>query len=328
MKSDELANAYVIKGFLQAHRAPSELISGIDRIIDRLSSPTSVFLPSFEVEKQEVKRITRSKKQEIPDNVTDLAHSGKNKPKTDEIIPFGNIPDIEKQAEANVLAVRGSHDAPGFAACVQEEVRSLQRAEEEKVAGPLDDQPKKKRRGPPWTPERREKQRQVMKALHKRQKMGWNTKQGQAAAPAPSAETLDDEPEDPDPVAIAVQKTDFLGEPLVDVSAAPPIAAPSRMEPRRMPGMDGYTPRERPSYKEYAGKRSDGALYPGDLVDIHEMLSQGKTTAQIAESYGCKKEELEAFILQHKNVQITRCAPGRFTGDNVIRPTYRNGGSY
>jgi hypothetical protein len=34
-------------------------------------------------------------------------------------------PTLREQAEANVLAVRGSYDAPGFDACVAAELRRL-----------------------------------------------------------------------------------------------------------------------------------------------------------------------------------------------------------
>lgn len=98
----------------------------------------------------------------------------------------------------------------------------------------------------------------------------------------------------------ASHKTDFLGEKLHDVDF--PCGFNSR-------------------------KRGDGVLHPGDLVDIHQMLSDGKKTAEIAEKYCCSVDELETFILRHRDVNILRCAPGRFTGDNVIRPSYRNGTS-
>lgn len=57
-----------------------------------------------------------------------------------------------------------------------------------------------------------------------------------------------------------------------------------------------------------------GPFQPGDLVDMHDMLAQGKDTSDIAEYFTerdtvCTKIEVEEFILIHQNVQITRCAP-------------------
>lgn len=44
-------------------------------------------------------------------------------------VPDGKPMTLEEQATANVLAVRGSHDAPGFDYCVEAELRRLKQVD-------------------------------------------------------------------------------------------------------------------------------------------------------------------------------------------------------
>lgn len=94
--------------------------------------------------------------------------------------------------------------------------------------------------------------------------------------------------------------TDIMGEPLV---TPPPAAA------------------------RYDAK-VEQLLAPGQLVDIHDMMAAGKNMQQIADHLLVPKNVVEAFVLRHRNAQITKCAAraGGIYGDNhLVKPAGRKG---
>ncbi len=60
-----------------------------------------------------------------------------------------------------------------------------------------------------------------------------------------------------------------------------------------------------------------GPLKAVDLIDVHDMLSAGKDCDDIAEHYLCTKRHVEAFILAHRNAQLTKYPPKRLVGAEV-----------
>ena len=76
------------------------------------------------------------------------------------------------------------------------------------------------------------------------------------------------------------------------------------------------------------GKRpKNSPLQPVDLVDIHDMLTAGKDMDDIAETYGTTKKDVEAFVLQHRNAQITKATePGYARGisdsNHLVKPSF------
>lgn len=95
------------------------------------------------------------------------------------------------------------------------------------------------------------------------------------------------------------EKTDILGEPLIDVRLVQ-VSTDEEPKPELKKKLEIKPCDIRVSGQEFTG---------GELVDIYDMLSAGKTTEEIAVFYKKTKKELEDFILRHRNVQITKCAP-------------------
>ncbi len=67
-----------------------------------------------------------------------------------------------------------------------------------------------------------------------------------------------------------------------------------------------------------------GPLRGTQLVEIHDMLSKKMSTKMIAAQLGVTKDDLEAFILKHQNVQITKIesqwAQGAERSNHLVKP--------
>ena len=297
--TDLREHAFTLKGFLTAHAAPPEMLAGIQQIIDALATEQITINARIPVE--------------LPGGIGELTRRFIEKRATSS---FPSSNDVEKQEVTTLQAVENiKRNSPIIPDQEQNGVKGVEKVEKapignisRELAEFVTDQTEKKK-SREWTPERKAAQAEIMRARHAAGKAGRKGQRQARTAENPAAGDDDPPEEEPAPVFAAVKKTDMLGEPLIDIPAPWESAA------------------RKPIHDEYVGRREDGTLRPGDLVDIYDMLGKGKTTDSIAEHYCCEKKVLEAFILKHKNAQITKYDPVRFTGDTVSKPSSRGGGS-
>lgn len=73
-----------------------------------------------------------------------------------------------------------------------------------------------------------------------------------------------------------------------------------------------------------ATRRGSGTLRPLDLVDILDLLGEGRARASVARRYGVSLDVLDTFLLRHRNATVTKYPPAYANGaapDLISRPS-------